>query len=147
MDAQTEQLLRDSAASLSSDWLNNVPYQMGELRIEKVGYAEIPVAFVMVICPEKAVSAMVPVVRQFIYRELETAGIENGILEFTPTVQDQGRRLRFVDCNEHSPSKGKNKVGRVYRFAFQIKRPFLGYFQWDGFCKRKGSIPELHATS
>jgi hypothetical protein len=145
MDNQMEELLRGVAASLCSDWLTDAPFQMSELRVEKVGFAEIPVAFVMVACSPKAIPAMVPVVRQFIFRELEAAGIENEILEFTPTVQEQ-KRLRFVDCNEHSPSKGKNKMGRLYRFAFEIKRPFLGYFRWDGFCKRVGQIPERTPT-
>ena len=89
---------------------------------------------------------MVPVVRQFIFRELEAARLDNDILEFTPTVQDH-KRCRFVDCNEHSPTKGKNKVGRLYRFSFKIKRPFIGYFQWGGFAKRVGSIPECACPS
>jgi len=145
MDNGLEQLLRDAAASLCSDWLTDAPFQMGELRVEKVGFAEIPVVFVMVACPPNAVPAMVPVVRQFVFRELESAGIESGIVEFTPTVQEQ-KRLRFVDCNEHSRTKGKNKMGRLYRFAFEIKRPFVGYFQWGGFCKRTGRIPERTPT-
>ena len=141
MDKQAEQLLRDAAASLCCDLLTNAPFQMGELQIEKVGFAKIPVAFVTIACPPKAVSAIVPVARQFIFRELEAAGIENEILVFTPTVQEQ-RRVRFVDCNEHSPTKGKNKMGRFYHFAFEIKRPFVGHFQWSGFCKRVGQIPD-----
>jgi hypothetical protein len=84
---------------------------------------------------------MVPVVRQFVFRELEAAGIENEILEFRPGVEER-KRLRFVDCNEHSQSKGKNKVGQLYRFSFEIKRPFVGYFEWGGFCKKIGQIPE-----
>ena len=114
---------------------------MGELRIEKIGFAEVPLVFVMVACPSNAITAMVPVARQFIFRELATAGIENEILEFTPTVETT-RRVKFVDCNEHSPTKGKNKMGRLHRFAFEIKPPFVGYFQWGGFCKRVGQIPE-----
>ena len=145
MDKPIEQLLRDAAASLCSDWLTDAPFQMSELRIEKVGFAEIPVVFVMAACPPKAVPAMVPVVRQFVFRELESAGIENGIVEFTPSVQEQ-RRLRFVDCNEHSPTKGRNKVGRLYRFAFEIKRRFTGYFQWEGLCRRVGQIPQRTPT-
>jgi hypothetical protein len=141
-----EQLLRDTVASLCADWLTEAPFQLGELQIEKVGFAEIPVVFVNVACPAKAIRAMVPVVRQLIYRELESAGIENEIVEFTPTVQDQGRR-KFVDCNERSPSKGKNIMGRLYRFAFAIKPPFMGFFLWGGFCKRVGTIPEIRATS
>jgi hypothetical protein len=114
---------------------------MGELRIEKIGFAEVPLVFVMVACPPNAITTMVPVVRQFIFRELATAGIENEILKFTPTVETT-RRLNFVDCNEHSPTKGKNKIGRLHRFAFKIKPPFVGYFEWGGFCKRVGQIPE-----
>jgi hypothetical protein len=141
MDKQVEQVLRDSAASLASDWLTEAPFQMSGLRIEKVGFAEIPVVFVMVACPPNAIPTMVPVVRQFVFRELEAAGIENEILEFRPGVEER-KRLRFVDCNEHSQSKGKNKVGQLYRFSFEIKRPFLDYFQWGGFCKRTGRIPD-----
>ena len=141
----TEQILRDTAASLSCDLLTDAPYQMSDLIIEKVGFAEIPVAYVNVACPPKAIPALVPVIRQFVFRELAAAGIENEILAFTPTVQDQARR-KFVDCNEHSPTKGKNRVGRIYRFAFEIKPPFAGYFLWGGFCKRVGQIPERHET-
>lgn len=144
-DKHIEQLVRNAAASLGSDWLTDMPFQMGELRIEKVGFAEIPVAFVTVACPAKAITAMVPVVWQFVFRELEAADIENEIVEFTPNVEAQGRR-KFVDCNEHSPTKGKNKVGRLYRFAFEIKPPFMGFFFWGGFCKRVGKIPELRET-
>jgi len=136
-----ERLLRETAASLASDFLTDAPFQMGELRIEKVGFAEVPLVFVMVACPPNAITTMVPVVRQFIFRELATAGIENEILEFVPTVETT-RRLKFVDCNEHSPTKGKNKMGRLHRFAFEVKPPFVGYFLWDGFGKRVGRIPD-----
>ena len=145
MDKQAEQLMRDTAASLCCDMLTDAPYQMGDLRIEKVGFAEIPVVFVTVACPREAISAIVPVARQFIFRELAAAGIENEIVEFTPTVSTE-RRVRFTDCNEHSPTKGKNKMGCFCRFAFEIKRPFVGYFQWGGFCKRVGKIRERGET-
>ncbi len=141
MNKQAEQILRGTAGSLCCDLLTDAPYQMGDLQIEKVGFAEIPVVFVTVACPARAILAIVPVARQFIFRELEAAGIDNEIVEFTPMVQEQ-RRGRFVDCNEHSPTKGTLKVGRFYRLSFEIKRPFVGYFQWSGFCKRVGQIPE-----
>ena len=88
---EMDELLRGVAASLSCDWLTDAPFQMSELRVEKVGFAQIPIVFVMVACPPKAIAAMVPVVRQFVFRELEAAGIENEILEFTPGVQEPGR--------------------------------------------------------
>lgn len=140
-----EQLLRDSAASLCCDLLTDAPFQMGDLQIEKVGFAEIPVVFVTIACTPKAIPSIVPVARQFVFRELAAAGIENEIVAFTPTVQDQ-RRVKFVDCNEHSRSKGKNKMGSFYRFSFEIKPPFVGYFLWGGFCNRVGKIPELRAV-
>lgn len=145
MDMHSEQFLRDTAASLACDLLTDAPFQMSDLQIEKVGFAEIPVAFVTVACPAKAISALVPVVRQFVFRELAAAGIDNEIVEFTPRVESKCRR-RFVDCNEHSPTKGKNKMGRVYRFSFEIKPPFVGYFLWGGFCNRVGKIPERRET-
>ena len=140
-----EQFLRDSAASLCCDMLTDAPFQMSDLQIEKVGFAEIPVVFVTIAYTPKAIPSIVPVVRQFVYRELEAAGIENEILAFTPSVQGHGR-AKFVDCNEHSRSKGKNKMGIFYRFAFEIKPPFAGYFLWGGFCNRVGKIPELRET-
>lgn len=145
MDMQPEQLARNLAASFCCDLLTNAPFQMSDLQIEKVGFAEIPVAFVVVICSPRSLSEVVRVVRQFVFRELAAAGIDNEILEFRPTVQDQGRRRRFVDCNERSPTKGKNKVGRAYRFAFEIRPPFVGYFLWGGFGNRVGRIPERNA--
>lgn len=141
MDKYCEQMLRGMAASLDCDFRAKSPYQMGDVRVEKVGFAEIPVVFVLVACQPKAIKAMRSVVRQFIFRELDAANIENDILEFTPTVQ-VGRKIRFVDCNENSPTKGKKKVGLLYRFAFEIKPPFMGFFNWGGFCNRVGSIPE-----
>ena len=87
----TEQILRGTAVSLCCDLLTDAPFQMSDLQIEKVGFAEIPVVFVTVACPAKAISAIVPVARQFVFRELEAAGIENEIVEFTPMVQEQRR--------------------------------------------------------
>ncbi len=141
----TEQFLRDTAASFACDLLTDAPFQMSDLQIEKLGFAEIPVAFVTVACPAKAISALVPVVRQFVFRELAAAGIDNEIVEFTPRVESKCRR-RFIDCNEHSPTKGKNKMGRIYRFSFEIRPPFVGYFLWGGFANRVGKIPELRET-
>jgi hypothetical protein len=111
------------------------------------GRREIPVVFVIVACLPNALKAIERVVRQFIYRELAAAGIENDILEFAPTIQVGQRVHRFVDCNENSPTKGMKKVGLLYRFAFQIKPPFMGFFYWGGFCNRVGQIPERSLPS
>lgn len=143
MDDET--YLREVAISLASDLLTDAPFQMGDLQIEKVGFAGIPVVFVMVACPSSAISVLVPIVRQFVFRELEAADITNEALEFRPTVEPQ-RRRRFVDCNEHSLTTGKHKMGCVYRFTFAIRQQFVGYFEWGGSCKKVGRIPERHAT-
>lgn len=139
-DPQVTQLLRDASASLCMDWCTTAPFQIGDLQVERIGFASIPMVYVMVHCHPQAMSSLVPVVRQVVFRELAAAGLENEILEFVPGVQEQGRgQRRFVDCNERSPTKGKNKMGRQYRFSFEIKRPFLGFFEWNG---HYGRIPE-----
>lgn len=143
MDDET--YLREMAVSLASDLLTNVPFQMGDLQIEKVGFADIPMVFVIMACPSSAISVMVAIVRQFVFRELEAAGITNEALEFKPTIE-RLRRRQFIDCNERSATKGKNKIGRVHRVAFTIRPQFVGYFEWGGSCKKVGRIPERHAT-
>ena len=132
MEPNIIQVLRAASASLAMDWCVNAPFQMGELQVERIGFANIPVVYVMVHCPPRAIGVIGPVVRQFVYRELATAGLQNEIVDFVPTVQSQNRRQRFVDCNEHSPTKGKNKMGGVYRFSFEIKQSCVGLFEWHG---------------
>ena len=128
MDKQAEQLMRDTAASLCCDMLTDAPYQMGDLRIEKVGFAEIPVVFVTVACPREAISAIVPVARQFIFRELAAAGIENEIVELRPRLaQNDGSGLQIV--TNTAPPRGRTRWAAFVVFAFEIKRPFLGYFR------------------
>jgi hypothetical protein len=146
MDNGGEELLRGMTASLDCDFRSKSPYQMGDVRIEKVGFGETPIVFVIMACPPNSAKAKVLMVRQFIFRELAAAGIGNEILEFDPTIQ-VGRRVRFIDCNSHSRTKGKKMIGRLYRFAFRIKPPFMGVFSWGGFCNRVGKIPERPCPS
>ena len=138
-----EQLARDVAASFHSNWLTHAPFELGEITVKRVGFADIPVVQIAVACKPDAISALTPMVRQVVFRELVGAGIPNEIVEFTPTVGSESeRRYTFVDCNEHSETKGKRKHGKLYHWRFEIKRRFVGYFQWGGFCNRYGRIPE-----
>ena len=112
MDEVTERQLRNAAASLNSDFLTEAPFQMGELQVEKVGFAEIPVVFdggLPAGCDygdgAGGSAVRVPGIAGSRNRE-RNRGV-------TPTVEE-GRRRRFVDCNGHSPTKGKNKWdGRI----------------------------------
>jgi len=140
---ESEELAREVAASLHSDWLTHAPFELGAITVKKVGFADIPVVEIAVACKPDALSALTPVVRQVVFRELEGAGIPNEIVEFKPTVGSESeRRFTFIDCNEHSPTKGKRKHGRLYHWRFHVKPKFLGYFEWDG---RSGRIPERKA--
>ena len=65
MNTESELILRGTAGSLCCDLLTDAPFQMGDLQIEKVGFAETPVVFVTVACSPKAISVIVPVARQF----------------------------------------------------------------------------------
>lgn len=145
-ETSNERLLRDVAASTTIRFGTTAPFQLGEVQFEKVGFAESPVAQVMVYCYQRCISALVPIVRQHVFHELETAGMSSDILEFVPRVQINKRR-RFVDCNESSPIKGKNKVGNCCRFTFDIKPDHVKDFVWDGFCHKIGHIPERRPTS
>ncbi len=116
---------------------------MGEVKVEKVGFGDLPLVYLMVTHPAET-GAMVPIARQVVYMALEAAGIPSECIEMTPTVQS-GKRRKFTDQNPSSASHGKNKFGIVQRFGFAIKQPanrrnvFMDYFEWDG---RYGKLPD-----
>jgi hypothetical protein len=132
-----EPLLRGVAKSFYLSYGTNAPFQLGPVRFERIGFADIPVALVHVFCRRDAVAALVPIVRQHVYHELETAGLSSDILEFVPGAQVNETRM-FVDCNESSPTKGKTKRGQSCRFTFDIKPECVKMLTWKG---RIGSIP------
>ena len=135
-----EKLLRTAAASPAVRFGTIAPFQLGNVEIEKIGFADIPVMLVNVYCRREDITALVPIVRQHVFGELETAGFSNEIVEFTPGVATNQVRM-FVDCNESSPSLGKRRRGNHCRFTFEIKKEHVGKFDWGGFCGKYGSIP------
>ncbi len=138
MDAN-ERLLRELAASSSFSFGTAAPYELGPVQVRRVGFADIPVVEVSVFCRRKDVSALVPVVRQHVYGELESALIPSRILAFAPGVSI-GRRRRFTDRNESSPTLGKTKVGEYVEFRFDIDPKHLDFFEWPS--RTVGRIPE-----
>jgi len=143
-DPVVDQGVRELAKSLGIDFRTDAPYAMSGVRVEKVGFGNIPMVYVVVCCKEVDRTVLVAIARQAVYRELEAAGIPSEILCITAGVQEQGtRRSKFVDTNEASPSCGKNKFGCKYRYSFEIKNPkFLDYFEWESAFGRHGKIPE-----
>jgi hypothetical protein len=135
-------LARELAKSQAVSFGTTAPFQLGDVRIEKVGFADIPILGVIAMCRPQDISALVPIVRQYVYRELETSGMTSDILEFTPRVAVEKKRY-FIDCNGSSPTKGQRKLGSACRFSFEIRKEHVGAFDWDG---RYGSIPVALGT-
>ena len=77
--------------------------------------------------------------RQYVFGELESALIPSRILAFVPGVS-VGRRRRFIDRNESSPTLGKTKVGEYVEFRFDIDPKHLDFFEWSS--RTEGRIPE-----
>ena len=136
-----EQLVRDMAASLGSDWLTETPFQMGELRIEKVGFAEVPLVFVMVACPANAITAMVPVVRQFVFRELEAARIENRIVEITPYGGNDTAAQGLSIATNIAPRRGRTKWDGCIALASRSSLSSLAISSGAVFVSKWGKYP------
>jgi len=127
---ETEQTIRTVAASFNIDCGTNAPYQMvGDVYIEKIGFGQIPVVGINII--GKEIESLVNIARQVVFREVVSQGVSPHALQIRPTVCKESRKRKFVDCNESSPSFGKNKMGHEIRFHFEIKKEHLGCFEWD----------------
>ena len=143
MDKETEKLARSLAVSSDVNWSTNAPFEIvGDLIIKKEGFANIPRVGITIAC--KDFRDLVTLSRQFVYREIEEAGIPNEALGFTPTIgtENRSKRYLFNDCNESSPTLGKRKYGFLYLFNFEINKEFVGRFEWGGFCNSYGKLPE-----
>jgi hypothetical protein len=134
-----ERLLRKLATSSCFRFGTNAPYELGPVRVRRVGFAGIPVVEVPVYRRSRDISAIVPIVRQHVFGELESALIPSRILAFTPGVS-VGRRHRFIDRNESSLTLGKTKVGEYVEFRFEIDSKHVDLFEWPN--RTEGRIPE-----
>jgi hypothetical protein len=131
-----EHVMRGVSASMHIDFGTNAPMSISEVSFKKIGFGDIPVACIVITTPGSTKS-MVMIARQWVYRELETCGVSNEVVEFAPTVNNNGRRVKFIDANQRSESHGKYKMGSVMRFHFEIKKESLYLFEFkDG----KGNI-------
>lgn len=114
-----EQLLKTMHASLAITFGTTAPYKVGHVEGERIGFAYIPSVVVNVFCRDQDLSALVPIVRQRVYRELAERGWTPDDIEFKPSVQ-RGRRRKFTDTNESSESYGREKFGIEHRFSFEM---------------------------
>lgn len=144
-----EKYIRQMAVSSSIRFGTEAPFQLGNFLVAKIGFANIPVVGMVVTCRPEDRGALTPIVRSFVYTELEGAGIPNEAVEFTPTIGQTERGSRatmFVDTNESSPTKGKRKKGQVYEWHFEIKKPYVDRFVWPKYgSPSRGKLPEFNS--
>lgn len=114
-----EALLRSVHTSLCIRWGTTVPYAVGRVTCEKVGFAAIPCVRCTVNVPERGLDSLVPIVRQRVFGELAERGWDDTAVAFRPTVR-RGRERLFVDENESSDSLGRRKRGVEWEFHFEI---------------------------
>ena len=124
----TEELIRGMAKASTISWKTKAAFNMGKARFVRQGFASIPSIAVTVISPATT-GDLVPIVRQVVYRQLEQAlgnvkGIEGTTpsdwLATSPVVGTRSRKRKFEDQNPDSPTNGKNKMGQVHEFWFEI---------------------------
>ena len=125
-----EALLKSLHSSLCITWGTTAPYALGRVRCEKIGFASIPCVKMDVECRPEDVGALVPIVRQHVYRELAERGWTPDDVEFTPTVGGSYRAWMFVDENEASESHGRRKRGARLHLTFEMK-PALARATFD----------------
>ena len=132
-------LLKAIHSSLVITFGTSAPFMIGRISGEKVGYAQDPSVVVAVYCRDEDVPALVPIVRQRVYRELGERGWTADDIGFTPSTM-RGRRRKFRDENESSESYGRDKFGTEYRFRFDMGRE-LARATFQGFGSFK-PLPE-----
>jgi hypothetical protein len=115
-----QELLKTLHTSLCVRFGTDVPYALGRISGEKVGFAQLPSVVLDVYCRPEDISALVPIVRQRVYGELAERGWSADDIGFQPGVQ-QNRRRKFRDENESSPSYGRDKFGICHRFRFDME--------------------------
>jgi hypothetical protein len=132
--ADGEGLLRAAHKSLCIRFGTTAPFQLGKVRAEKVGYAQIPRVIMDVVCREQDVDALIPIVRQRVYGELAERGWDDTVLEFRPSVgMSSRRRARFTDQNESSQSYGRQKMGCRMTVGFDIVDAEFRHATFRGF--------------
>lgn len=116
-----EKLGRVMAASQGIRFGTSVPFAMGSMvRMRRIGFADLPMAELTVTAAPQHTSALVPIVRQYLYRTLEANGIPSDAVAYSPSVGTASRASLFVDTNPSSASHGKRKRGNVMTFHFEF---------------------------
>jgi hypothetical protein len=129
-----EGLLRAAHRSLCIRFGTSAPYELGRVRAQKIGYAQIPRVVMDVVCRERDVDALIPIVRQRVYGELAERGWDDSVLAFRPSVgMDSRRRAKFTDGNESSESFGRSKMGCRMTVGFDIVDAEFRHATFRGF--------------
>lgn len=119
-DNQIKSLIASGSANGTFVHKTNQPFRIGEFFLRRVGFAGIPSIVCTATHPEGV--SMVPIVRQVLYSKLREKGLpyNHQAIRITPGVS-KGRRKKFVDANENSPTFGKNKFGIEWEYRFEIE--------------------------
>jgi len=114
--------------------------------LDRIGFADIPVVGVSIVSPVDT-GTITPIARQLVFRKLAECGVPFQAVKLVPTV-GRSRRTRFKDENESSKTLGKNKMGDVLDYHFEIEREYVHLFQAkEGHCSFRGmGFPEKPLT-
>jgi hypothetical protein len=129
-----ERLLKQVHSSLLVTFGTNAPYALGKVSAAKIGFASTPVVTVSVWCQQHVVGALVPVVRQRVYRELAERGWTPDDIDFCPSLGGSYRWRLFTDENPASPSCGKRKRGCALELHFEMGHELaeVAFPRWAG---------------
>lgn len=130
-----QELLKQLSNSLCVRFGTDAAYWIGQVAAERVGYAQLPSVVVNVICRPEDVEVLVPIIRQRVYGELAERGWSGpDDVGFVPSIgQDSRRKKKFSDANESSPTFGRDKMGLVHRFRFDMRSKRLAAVAFAGF--------------
>ena len=142
MTNDLDNLIRQASSSLAIRWGTNEPYAIGRTDLLSKGFGTgVQFVAVAVDCPEKAISALVPIARQVVASYLGEHGYDLDAVMIRPTVMDRtwyfgGRPVgMFLNENESADcGVGARKRGGRYWFAFEIEtdHPIRRAVSWPG---------------
>ena len=119
-----ETVARDAHRSLCITFGSTAQREFGPIRLERIGFADIPVLTVPVTCKERDIASLVPVARQMAFAYLAERDISDEHLTFRPTVQSHYRKRKFTDQD------GKQRMGVPHDIHFEMSTMLRDAIEW-----------------
>ncbi len=127
-----EKVARQMHTSARVSLRTTAPYRIEpEIRVEKIGFADIPVLLQYFDVKFETKSEAIPELRRRVFAYLQVHQICDEAVEFVPVVGVVRRRM-FVDENPDSLTCGKRKKGVLCRGWFEIRQGWVDQFHWNG---------------